>query len=100
MCAEIVLKIRVADSHERDFYEAELSRARMTYDQLMTVMCSELQVDRHIVAKIRKLPDTVIRKDKDVQRLKDFQELELVLARHVRSKYNPAVSPRDEDIVY
>ncbi|KYO31063.1 hypothetical protein Y1Q_0016431 [Alligator mississippiensis] len=29
--------------------------------------------------KIRKLPDTLVRKDKDVARLQDFQELELVL---------------------
>ena len=95
-----MLKIRVADSYEKDFYEAELPSNMMTFDHLMTIMCSELSVDRHLVTKIRKLPDTVVRKDKDVKRLQNFQELELVLSRHTRSKYNPAVSPRDEDIVY
>lgn len=35
--------------------------------------------------KIRKLPNTVLRKDKDVARLVDFQEIELVLTNRAMS---------------
>ena len=78
-CEELVLKVRVAHAAETDFIEIELEMANRTFDNLMAVMCRELEVDETLVHKIRKLPDTIIRKDKDIQRLKDFQELELVL---------------------
>lgn len=51
----------------------------MTYENLVTVLTKELGVERHLVYKIRKLPDTIVRKDKDVRRLLDYQELEIVL---------------------
>ncbi|OWF45647.1 ankyrin repeat domain-containing protein 40-like [Mizuhopecten yessoensis] len=76
---EIVLKIRLANSDERDFLEVELDRSSLCFESLLNLMCRELAVDRRSVNKVRKLPDTIVRKDKDVRRLRDFQELELVL---------------------
>jgi len=77
---DLVLKVRVADSDEKDFYEIDVRRgSTLTFDLLMSAVCDELNVDRANVRKLRKLPDTIIRKDRDVERLRDFQELELVL---------------------
>ncbi|XP_041473819.1 ankyrin repeat domain-containing protein 40-like [Lytechinus variegatus] len=75
---ELVLKIREAESAERDFIEVELPRNALTFENLVELCCEELQVEPSNILKIRKLPNTIIRKDKDVVRLQDFQELELV----------------------
>ena len=64
-------------SGECDFVEVEVGP--LTYPALMTACCEELELATSDVAKIRKLPNILIRKDKDVQRMKDGQELELVL---------------------
>jgi len=73
-----------ADTEEKDFYEIDMTRgSTLTYDLLLSTVCDELNVERATVRKLRKLPDTVIRKDKDVARLKDFQELEVVLKQHI-----------------
>ncbi|XP_033744348.1 ankyrin repeat domain-containing protein 40-like [Pecten maximus] len=82
---EVVLKIRLANSDERDFLEVELDRSNMSFESLLNIMCRELVVDRRSVQKIRKLPDTIVRKDKDVRRMRDFQELELVLTNRAMS---------------
>ena len=71
------MKARVAESGERDFVEVELES--LTYQALLSACCEELEVRAHEVHKIRKLPNVWVRKDKDVQRLRDEQELELVL---------------------
>uniref|UniRef100_A0A8C0GY56 Ankyrin repeat domain 40 n=1 Tax=Chelonoidis abingdonii TaxID=106734 RepID=A0A8C0GY56_CHEAB len=78
---ELVLKVRIQNLtlRENDFIEIELDRQELTYKELLRVSCSELGVNPEHVEKIRKLPNTVLRKDKDVARLQDFQELELVL---------------------
>ncbi|XP_053231726.1 ankyrin repeat domain-containing protein 40 [Podarcis raffonei] len=78
---ELVLKVRVQNRtlKENDFIEIELDRQELTYKELLRVSCCELGVNPEHVEKIRKLPNTVLRKDKDVSRLQDFQELELVL---------------------
>lgn len=77
--SEIVIKIRKANTNDLDFIEVELNRKVLTYDELINVCSKELKVDRDSISKIRKLPDTVIRRDKDVQRFTPFQELEVVL---------------------
>lgn len=102
---ELVLKARVANVSERDFIEVELDRKRLTYENLVGTLCSELQLNRTLVQKIRKLPDTIVRKDKDVRRLKDFQEMEVVLnsrsmSESSRTYGQPSVSPRHVDVVY
>ncbi|XP_038613321.1 ankyrin repeat domain-containing protein 40 [Tachyglossus aculeatus] len=78
---ELVLKVRIQNPslRENDFIEIELDRQELTYQELLRVSCRELGVSPEHVEKIRKLPNTLLRKDKDVARLQDFQELELVL---------------------
>lgn len=76
---ELVLKVRIANAPERDFIEIEILRDNLSLQALVNLMCEELSVDKRLVHKIRKLPNTIIRKDKDVKRLVDFQELEMVL---------------------
>uniref|UniRef100_A0A674GJU8 Ankyrin repeat domain 40 n=1 Tax=Taeniopygia guttata TaxID=59729 RepID=A0A674GJU8_TAEGU len=78
---ELVLKVRIQTPNlrENDFIEIELDRQELTYKELLRVSCRELGVNPEHVQKIRKLPNTILRKDKDVARLQDFQELELVL---------------------
>ena len=111
---ELVLKIRVANAMETDFIEVELERKHLTFQNLFSTMCKELEVRSELVHKVRKLPDTIIRKDKDVWRLKDFQEMELVLtnkavsssSRHYAGTVaNPNTSPTKSnlkpfDVVY
>ncbi|XP_041888350.1 ankyrin repeat domain-containing protein 40 isoform X2 [Corvus kubaryi] len=78
---ELVLKVRIQNPNlrENDFIEIELDRQELTYKELLRVSCRELGVNPEHIQKIRKLPNTMLRKDKDVARLQDFQELELVL---------------------
>lgn len=72
---ELVLKVR--KDYEQDFIEVEVPFSELTYENLLTVCCTELECRRNNL-KIRKLPNTIIRKDKDVKRLEQFQELEIV----------------------
>ncbi|KAM7386721.1 hypothetical protein PAMA_009374 [Pampus argenteus] len=78
---ELVLKVRIQNpnARENDFIEVELDRQELTYRSLLRVCCRELDISTEHVEKIRKLPNTMLRKDKDVARLQDFQELEVVL---------------------
>ena len=75
--SELVLKVRIFG--EEDFFEVELNNKHLTYEELVTVSCKELNVNRGQVNKVRKLPNTIIRRDKDVKRLQPYQELELIL---------------------
>ncbi|EZA56410.1 hypothetical protein DMN91_009839 [Ooceraea biroi] len=75
---ELVLKIRVANSADPDFVEVELPRGELTYQALLYLCCKELELNPHQVQKLRKLPNTKLRRDKDVQRLQNFQEIEVV----------------------
>ena len=73
----LVVKVRLADSGESDFVEVELEM--LSFQALLRACCEELDVSIIEVSKIRKLPNVLIRKDKDVQRLRTGQELEMVL---------------------
>ncbi|XP_076379268.1 ankyrin repeat domain-containing protein 40 [Megalopta genalis] len=75
---ELVLKIRVADALDPDFIEIELPQNNLTYQTLIEVCCQELNIDCNQIVKLRKLPNTKLRKDKDIQRLQNFQEIEVV----------------------
>ncbi|XP_008473369.1 ankyrin repeat domain-containing protein 40-like [Diaphorina citri] len=79
---ELVLKVRIAQDMDDDFIEIELNRlTELTYYSLLNICCKELNIDSpQTILKIRKLPNTIIRKDKDVARLTMFQEIELVLS--------------------
>ncbi|XP_010157372.1 PREDICTED: ankyrin repeat domain-containing protein 40-like [Eurypyga helias] len=97
---ELVLKVRVQNLRDNDFIEIELDRQELTYRDLLRVSCCELGVNPEHVEKIRKLPNTLVRKDKDVARLQDFQELELVLARGDSSPFRHAASTLSERPCY
>lgn len=60
-----------------DFIEVDVPVR--TYSALLHTLCQELGIHRKTVARIRKLPDVWVRGDSDVQRMKDFVELEVVL---------------------
>ncbi|KAK3927809.1 Caspase-1 [Frankliniella fusca] len=76
---EIVLKVRIANGGDPDFIEVELPTADLTYSRLLRLCTEELDINPSQVNRVRKLPNTIIRKDKDVARLKDGQELEIVV---------------------
>ena len=75
--SSLLVKVRVCGSGECDFVEVEVGA--LTYPALVAVCCEELELTTADVAKIRKLPNVLVRKDRDVQRMKDGQELEVVL---------------------
>ncbi|XP_065591717.1 ankyrin repeat domain-containing protein 40-like [Cyrtonyx montezumae] len=97
---ELVLKVRVQNLRDDDFIEIELDRQELTYRDLLRVSCCELGVNPLQVERIRKLPNTVLRKDKDVARLQDFQELELVLVRSDSSPFRNAAPTLSERPCY
>lgn len=76
---ELVLKIRTSDPPDQDFIEIEIPLNNLSYENVFRICCEELQVLPQNVQKLRKLPNTIVRKDKDVQRLQNFQEMELVM---------------------
>jgi len=57
-----VLKVRVQNLRDNDFIEIELDRQELTYQDLLRVSCCELGVNPEQVEKIRKLPNTLVRK--------------------------------------
>ncbi|XP_042688904.1 ankyrin repeat domain-containing protein 40-like [Centrocercus urophasianus] len=97
---ELVLKVRVQNLRDDDFIEIELDRQELTYQDLLRVSCCELGINPQHVERIRKLPNTVLRKDKDVARLQDFQELELVLVRSDSSPFRNAAPALTERSCY
>lgn len=90
---ELVLKVRIAHTSDPDFIEVELPVHDLSYSRLARVCSEELGIDPGHILKIRKLPDTILRKDKDIHRLQNFQELELVMSNQkcYDSKYS--ISP-------
>ncbi|XP_028628106.1 putative ANKRD40 C-terminal-like protein [Grammomys surdaster] len=95
------LEVRIQDSKENDFIEIELHRQELSYQNLLRVSCSELGILPEQVEKIRKLPNTLLRKDKDIQRLQDFQEIEVLLVKSASSERTPhTASPRTETRCY
>ncbi|XP_044106456.1 putative ANKRD40 C-terminal-like protein [Neovison vison] len=84
---ELVLKVRIKSPRENDFIEVELNRGELSYQNLLRVSCCELGIEPEQVRAIRKLPNTLLRKDKDIQRLQDFQEVELILVKNGSSEF-------------
>lgn len=103
---EVILKVRVGNAVEKDFIEIDLPKDSLTYNGLVDLMCSELNVSKGIIQKVRKLPDTIVRRDKDVQRLQNYQELELVLVGAQPStssnfqSYKASVAPKHFEVFY
>ncbi|XP_063816985.1 ankyrin repeat domain-containing protein 40 isoform X2 [Pseudophryne corroboree] len=61
---ELVLKVRIQSNSpmDNDFIEVEMDREELTYRELLRVCCYELGVNPESVEKIRKLPNTMLRK--------------------------------------
>uniref|UniRef100_A0A8C9ECN4 ANKRD40 C-terminal like n=1 Tax=Phocoena sinus TaxID=42100 RepID=A0A8C9ECN4_PHOSS len=77
--------VRIQSHKENDFTEVELDKQELSYQNLK-VSCCELRINPEQVEKIRKLPNTLLRKDTDILRLRDFQEVELILMKNGNSK--------------
>lgn len=77
MTSSLIIRARVAVDSDSDFVEVEVPS--LSYSSLLESCCKELELTPEDVARIRKLPNVWIRKDKDVQRLKEGQELEIIL---------------------
>lgn len=75
------LRLRVKRKGEEDFFEVDVQAA--TYDALVSAITNELELGKanEKLSKIRKLPNTLVRKDADVQRLVQDQELEVEVER-------------------
>ena len=73
----LMIKCRVSGNKDDDFIEVEVTLP--TFSNLLQSCCEELQINSDCVYKLRKLPNVVIRNDKDVVRLVPYQEIELVL---------------------
>ncbi|XP_047399752.1 putative ANKRD40 C-terminal-like protein [Sciurus carolinensis] len=95
--AELVLKVRIQSPKENDFIEIELHKQELSYQNLLKVSCCELGINPEQVEKIRKLPNTLLRKDKDIRRLQDFEEIELLLMKNGSSEwiqYTPSLAEK------
>lgn len=73
----LLVKVRISGSGESDFVEVEVPS--LSYPSLLKSCCEELELVPHEIAKIRKLPNVWVRKDKDVQRMREGQELEIIV---------------------
>ena len=82
---ELVLRLRIANSEEKDFIEVDLDQSKLTFKTLLTVCSKELCIDSGRIKKLRKLPNTIVRNDKDAKRLRSFQEVEVVLLENASS---------------
>ena len=75
---EICIRARISEAKERDFIELDIDLYACSFQELQTILCRELRISTE-VRKVRKLPNTIIRNDRDVQRLVEGSEIELVL---------------------
>lgn len=66
------MRIQNPSLRENDFIEIELDRQELTYQELLRVSCCELGVNPDQVEKIRKLPNTLVRKVRKVCYMVDF----------------------------
>lgn len=111
---ELVVKLRLASAPDPDFVEVELPTNDLTYQALVQICCDEFGLCPHQILKLRKLPNTKLRKDKDIKRLQNFQEIEIItdpanLYKHVQYPNNvlivPAngyqsISKKDQTVLY
>ena len=73
----MVLKVKL--ERDKDFIEVDVpDTTKITYKDLFDTICRELQCCNNGHLKLRKLPNTILRNDKDVKRLTNYQELEII----------------------
>lgn len=77
-----ILKIRLVgkDHFDKDFIEVDIPSHELSFRRVIDVICDEFSVNPLTVLKVRKLPNTKLRRDVEVQRLEDYQELEVEIA--------------------
>lgn len=101
---DLVLRVRMHGSNDPDFIEIEIPRWRLTYNHLLTTCCNELEILESQVERIRKLPNTRLRKDSDVKRLRDYHSLEIVLKAPLNSDKSAnsyqSISTKNQTILY
>ena len=76
---ELILKVRAAGAEDPDYIEVEMPGDSLTLEYLAVVAAEELGVETSQVERIRKMPNTKLRRDKEVARMTDYQEVELVM---------------------
>jgi len=76
---EMILKVRVAGNDDPDYIEIELPGDSLSLEALILTAASELEVEAGQVERVRRMPNTRLRRDKEVARLPDYQEIELVI---------------------
>ena len=77
-----ILKIKLGQSNDPDFIEIDLPESKWTYECLLEEMMNEFELTKEqerSVERIRKLPNTKLRRDIEIQRLENYAELELIL---------------------
>jgi len=90
---DLILKVRTAD-RDPDYIEIELAKDALTLEYLIVMGCEELGISADAVERVRKMPNTRLRRDLEVSRLKDFQEIEFVLK--APPKENGVDSPSEQ----
>lgn len=63
-----------------DFIEVDLVAETLTFRKLIEAICEEFSIDPKTIVKLRKLPNTKLRRDIEVQRMEDYQEVEAEIA--------------------
>ena len=76
---EMILKVRVAGNDDPDYIEIELPGDSLSLEALILTAASELEIEAGQVERVRRMPNTRLRRDKEVARLPDYQEIELVI---------------------
>lgn len=83
--SELILKIRQAGTDgDQDFIEIELPRDALTLEYLTVMGCEELGLEPKSIDRVRKMPNTRLRRNKEVERLEDYQEIEFVVRSEVQ----------------
>lgn len=105
LLTELILKVKIHGSSDPDYIEIEIPRWKLTYNNLLKICCEELQIVESDVERIRKLPDTRLRKDSDVRRLKEYHSLEVVLKSPISGEkalncYQSISSCKNQTILY
>jgi len=92
---ELILKVR-ASGTDQDYMEIELAKDALTLEYLIVMGCEELGLNADQVERVRKMPNTRLRRDKEVARLKDYQEIEFVLKYNQTNGVNSSVEKDQE----
>lgn len=81
------MRIQNPHARENDFIEVELDRQELTYRALLRVCCRELDISAEHVEKIRKLPNTMLRKVRALSFLTSFKAFKTQLLALTASVY-------------